>query len=147
LEAPVVHSTRAFHFSILLLLAACGDDGDKGPRPLGGACGADTDCTSGLVCEFRLCQQPCSADSQCPAAERCVRGLETDDAGTSRRTCLLSEHEACTSAVDCLGRQVCASGECRDQCIVDEDCSQGQECRNNDRCYSTDPAKDNDGGI
>lgn len=132
----------------LLIFAACSDDGDTSPRPLGGGCSGDTQCQPGLVCEFQLCQQPCATDAVCPGAQRCVRGLEVDDAGTNRRVCQLDESTPCAVAVDCLGKQVCAGGECRDECIRASDCASDQTCANNDRCYSKDPAKDpSDGGI
>ncbi|HEY6880180.1 MAG TPA: hypothetical protein VI299_19285 [Polyangiales bacterium] len=123
------------------LFAACGDD-DVGPRAVGGRCGSDGDCASGLLCEFRYCQQACSADVECPGAARCVKGLEFDDAGNARRVCQLGEHTACTRAVDCLGRQTCADGECRDECTARAQCASDQVCASNERCYSLDPNKD-----
>jgi hypothetical protein len=138
-----VKSIRAFPLVFsLLAFAACGDDGDTSPRAAGGGCGDDADCQTGLICEFQLCHQPCVTDSVCPGAQRCVRGLQVDDAGTSRRLCQLDESTACTAAVDCLGKQVCASGECRDECSSASQCTSDQTCAANDRCYSDDPAKD-----
>lgn len=143
-----MHQTRALYLSLLLPLTACGDDGDSGPGPLGASCRQDTSCTSGLVCEFGLCHQPCATDSNCPGAERCVRGVQTDDAGASRRVCQLDETSTCTSAPDCLGKQVCSGLECRDECTRLSDCAADQTCAANDRCYSTDPSKDApDGGA
>lgn len=135
-------STRTYLTLGLLALAACSDDGDKKPRPAGGGCTGDAECQTGLICEYNACQQPCTTDATCPGAQRCVRGLEADDAGTNRRVCQLDEDTACTSAVDCRGKQVCASAECRDECVRASQCASDQTCRSNDRCYSNDPNKD-----
>lgn len=137
-----------FLFLALLAFAACGDDGDSTPQAVGGRCGNDTQCQQGLVCELELCHQPCTTDSTCAGSARCVRGVITDDAGTTRRICQLEQSTACEVAIDCLGKQVCGGGECRDECTRASDCASDQTCGANDRCYSKDPAKDPpDGGV
>jgi hypothetical protein len=97
----------------------------------------------GLSCEFGVCQQPCRTDSDCPDAQRCVTGVVLDDAGTAGHVCQLEQNTACQFAVDCLGKQVCGAGECRDTCAVASDCTSGQVCSDNRVCASRDPAKDN----
>lgn len=125
----------------LLTSGACGGD-DSGPSALGGGCGSVTDCQPGLSCEFRICQQPCTSDSQCPGAERCVTGLRSDDAGTAGHVCQLPDNTACERATDCLGAQVCRVGECRDECTSTDQCTSGQVCANGGACASRDPNKD-----
>lgn len=133
----------------LLLGTACRDD-RQGPSAPGGSCAKVSDCQAGLRCEFQLCQEPCTADSQCPGPQRCVRAVAVDDAGTAGGVCQLPEHTACTRATDCLGAQVCRVAECRDECTRSSECSSGQVCANGGSCASTDPTKDrvsSDGNI
>jgi hypothetical protein len=104
----------------------------------GAACGADTDCRSGL-CAAASCADTCCSTAQsaveCSGGTSCQFGIfpgETFDvhyaaycapaAGTG------ANGSSCTSSSQCLGN-LCATGSCHDACRNSADCgSSSQEC-------------------
>jgi hypothetical protein len=107
---------------------ACSSEEEALIAALGGGCLLDSDCSSGLVCVFRICHEPCKESKDCPLEddgdhERCVIGDKP------RRICQLHFEKLCHLHSDCPGDLVCAvDGECRNQCGGDRDCLPGQLC-------------------
>lgn len=124
---------------VLFLLGngACGDS----PKPGAGSklaadCQADSECAAPLTCTFRRCHEPCKGDTDCPSAERCVKGDPGD-------VCQLPDETICDANNACEGVQVCGvDAECRDACTSAAECVPGQICAKSNECASSDPAKD-----
>jgi hypothetical protein len=87
------------------------------------ACLINTDCKSPLVCAFKKCHVQCTTSRDCPMSERCV------SSDKPFFVCQLPGEEKCSYTSQCPGAEVCgADGKCRDQCMVDRDCTQNQKC-------------------
>ena len=87
-------------------------------------CVSNSDCPEPLVCQFGTCTNVCNVDRDCPAGATCV---EQDGA----RACVdLSETE-CELTSDCVDPLlICAvDHRCRNECVTDRDCRDGERCR------------------
>ncbi len=107
--------------------SAC-DDGESALIRLGDGCLLNSDCDEGLSCVFRRCHIQCASSQDCPVADdgtqlRCVIGEKPD------HVCQLADERDCSYHSECPGAQRCGpDGACRDQCLDDRDCVEGQTC-------------------
>jgi hypothetical protein len=135
------HYTSALLFAPVaaaVTLFACAGD-DVQPIALGGGCLVNSDCSSPLICAFRLCHQECKDDRDCSAGQRCVAG------DRPYRVCQLDQESRCSYNSDCASTEVCAiDDQCRDQCAADRDCVNGQLCVTG---TCADPLELVDGGL
>ncbi len=124
------HLIGALALAVLALSPqiACNAEEEALLAALGGGCLLDSECSSGLVCVFRICHEPCKESKDCPLDdggehERCVVGDKP------RRICLLTPETLCHLHSDCPGALLCGvDGECRSECGGDRDCLPGQAC-------------------
>jgi hypothetical protein len=88
-------------------------------------CLLNSDCTSPLVCAFKTCHIACQSSRDCqPVPDtRCV---ESDK---PFHVCLNTAETSCVRNSDCPGAEICGVDlQCRDQCVTDRDCLDGQTC-------------------
>lgn len=107
--------------------SAC-DGGESALVRLGDGCLLNSDCDEGLSCVFRRCHIQCASSQDCPVADdgkqlRCVIGEKPE------HVCQLADERDCSYHSECPGLQRCGpDGACRDQCLDDRDCVEGQTC-------------------
>lgn len=80
------------------------------------SCTSNNDCTSGLLCQDKICVPRCSVDNECAYNEKCLKG-----------TCVLT----CRVDNDCFLGHICLRNKCILGCHADEDCGASESCRNN----------------
>lgn len=87
------------------------------------ACTSNSQCGAGL-CREGECFHACESDSDCGSGDRCA-------AETGTRLCLPDPNPPvmCLLSDECNAGEACFDGSCRDECEVDDDCSNPQ-----DRC-------------
>ncbi len=127
------NSTLAFVVAALagFSLNACGPDGTGGTTAVGGACTADADCKTDLVCHktANVCVETCSITADCDqdsTQKNCIAAPWASsgaDAGSSgAKIC------GCSTDALCGTGKICYSGTteiCRDKCTADGQCNGG----------------------
>lgn len=87
------------------------------------SCLVNSDCSDPLVCAFEACHAECESSRDCDDGARCVA------AARPYKVCQLETERACQRTSDCPAGLVCGiDGECRDKCLSDVDCVEGQLC-------------------
>lgn len=100
------------------------------------SCLVNSDCTNPLVCAFEACHAECESSRDCDDGARCVA------AARPYKVCQLEAERACERTSDCPEGLVCGiDGECRDKCLSDVACVQGQLCVSG-TCADTDELDD-----
>jgi hypothetical protein len=123
-------------------LASCEDE-ESALSLLGSGCLLNSDCDAGLACVFQRCHVQCKTSADCPLASdgerlRCVLGDKPE------HVCQLEEERDCAYHSECPGSQVCGpDGECRDECLDDRDCVEGQSCLAQGVCADLEELGDN----
>lgn len=119
---------RAALASVSLLLASqigCSSTVDEQIElaQLAQNCLVNSDCLDPLVCAFEACHTECVSSRDCDDGARCVA------AARPYKVCQLESERDCERLSDCAAGLVCGiDGECRDQCVTDNDCVQNQRC-------------------
>lgn len=87
------------------------------------SCLVNSDCSDPLVCAFEACHAECESSRDCDDGARCVA------AARPYKVCQLEAERACERTSHCPDGLVCGiDGECRDKCLSDVDCVEGQLC-------------------
>jgi hypothetical protein len=102
----------------------------------GGSCKAVKDgCKAGLNCFNDQCEGPCSADADCPDAERCLSVVVgfMYDAEKLFKLCVpanVNEGQICDDGKEqfCARGLTCLKGICRKPCGNDDDCDAPGSC-------------------
>lgn len=110
---------RAFAAALLLLASSSPGCGDDEHLELGAQCEFTTECASPYVCRIGRCREECIGSRDCPPGAVCLQ----DNDG--RGACRLPPEAECADDADCPSILVCASGRCRNECTVDDDCPDG----------------------
>jgi hypothetical protein len=120
-----VRATLALALTLLAYQGGCGSTVDEeiALATLSQDCLVNSDCSSPLVCAFEACHAECVSSRDCEAGARCVA------AARPYKVCQLEEERACARTADCAEGLVCGvDGECRDQCLTENDCVESQLC-------------------
>ncbi|MCA9676306.1 MAG: OmpA family protein [Kofleriaceae bacterium] len=105
-------------------------------KPKTAACDSSADCTDGLVCVDKTCQQ-CGSDADCGDGMKCEAGAcvakpecvkDTDCA--DGKVCQAGKCQACSGDNECGPGGKCNAGACEraKACSVDEDCEDDEDC-------------------
>lgn len=84
-------------------------------------CSTRSDCASGEICLFGVCDHTCRRDGDCPAGWRC---LNTDSQGAA---CVNAEQASCSTA-ECPAGTTCSARQCRSVCTDSSGCASDQTC-------------------
>jgi hypothetical protein len=91
---------------------------------------------------YQRCHVQCNTSADCPIAAdgtrlRCVLGDKPE------HVCQLEDELHCAYHSECPGKQVCGpDGQCRDECLDDRDCVEGQVCIAQGVCAESDELTD-----
>lgn len=109
-----------FGFLALWIVAGCSVE----RVGVDGACTYNSDCQDVLACAAGRCRPQCLQDRDCDPDLRCL------PAGTlGLSACLAPDAPLyCGLDSDCPETAHCVDGECRAECLADEDCSAGGRC-------------------
>lgn len=88
-------------------------DSRRGCVRIPAVCQTESDCHSGMICDFGKCRPPCFADKDCAVNERC-----------SENRCLLR----CSTDQECLTGEICKNSICQIGCRNDNECSYKESC-------------------
>jgi len=112
---------RVLVLVVALATSGCDCSLDE-PLALGDQCELTSECDAPLVCRIARCRKECATSRDCAAGLLCVRDQNGDGA------CQLPAEKHCALASDCPAPLICAMGECRNECVMDVDCTPGQAC-------------------
>ena len=110
---------------VMLLSVACQDTTAQrlANAKLKNSCLINSNCEEPLVCAFKTCHVQCESSRDCQDGARCVVSDKP------YKVCQFDEDVACEGANDCPDPLICGvDGECRNQCILDAQCTGDQVC-------------------
>ena len=113
-------------------VTGCG--GGSSPPPID-KCVRASDCASPLVCSQGYCVNQCVQSRDCPGDQRCIV------VSGQGNVCQAPAKTSCAYNTDCTPLFCGVDLECRNQCLSDIDCPNGQKCTTTSK-LCVDPIKD-----